>query len=208
MSRRELKSLQVENTELTTGNRSGKTRQVMNGGTELADKVRSLETELAEAREAITSKDGELEDLRSQINEARAESDQAQHEAAEKVRVLEQQLESERVQAELALLRALENLRAEQQLAIQREKDAMDAERKRMSAWIQDVKDSCDKNKKHLEERIGALLKEKEARVPYVGGVTDRSTHASIERSEDSSTEHTTSDSPPESGGGDGGRSE
>ena len=205
MSRRELKSLQVENTELTTGNRSGKTRQVMNGGTELADKVRSLETELAEAREAITSKDGELEDLRSQINEARAESDQAQHEAAEKVRVLEQQLESERVQAELALLRALENLRAEHQLAIQREKDAMDAERKRMSAWIQDVKDSCDKDKKHLEERIGALLKEKEARVPDVGGVTDRSTHASTERSEDSSTEHTTSDSPPESGGGDGG---
>ena len=118
MSRRELKSLQVENTELTTGNRSGKTRQVMNGGTELADKVRSLGTELAEAREVITSKGGELEDLRSQINEARAESDQAQHEAAKKVRVLEQQLESEHVQAELALLRALENLRAEHQLAI------------------------------------------------------------------------------------------
>ena len=32
-----------------------------------------------------------------------------------------------------------------------------------MLAWIQDVKDSCDKEKKHMEERIGALLKEKEA---------------------------------------------
>ena len=33
------------------------------GETELADKVKSLETELAEARDAIASKDGELEDL-------------------------------------------------------------------------------------------------------------------------------------------------
>ena len=90
----------------------------MDGGAELADKVRSLETGLAEAREAIASKDGELEDLRSQINEAKAESERAQHEAAEKVRMLEQQLESERVQAELAHLRALEGLRAEHQLAI------------------------------------------------------------------------------------------
>ena len=35
MSRRELKALQVETTELTIGNRSGKTRKVMDGGAEL-----------------------------------------------------------------------------------------------------------------------------------------------------------------------------
>ena len=61
MSRRELKALQVENTELTTGNRS---RRVMNG-----DKFR---TELAKARD---SKDDELKDLHSKLNEAKAESD-------------------------------------------------------------------------------------------------------------------------------------
>ena len=133
MSRRELKALQVENTELTTGNRSGRARRGMNGGTELADKVRSLETKLAEAHDAIASKDGELEDLRSEFNEAKAESDRAQRDAAEKVRVLEQQLESEHVQAELALLRALENLHAEHQVAIQREKDAMDNKR---GCWL------------------------------------------------------------------------
>ena len=154
MSCRELKSLRIESTELTTGNRSGKTRRVMNGGTELADRVRSLETELASAREAIASKDGKLEDLRSRVDEAKAERDRAQHDAAETARILEQQLESERVQAELKLLRALKNLRAEHQLVIQREKDAMDEERKRMSAWVQDVKDSCDREKKCLEERI------------------------------------------------------
>ena len=77
-------------------------------------------------------------------------------------------MERERVQAELALLRALENLCVEHQVVIQREKDAMEDERKRMSAWIHDIRDSCDK------ERVGALLKEKEARVPVVGGATDR----------------------------------
>ena len=146
-------------------------------------------------------KDGELEDLRSQLNEAKAETNQAHDEAAEKVRVLEQQLESERVQAELAHLRALESLRAEHQLAIQREKDAMDEERRRMSAWVKDVKDSCDKEKKHLEERVEALLKEKETRVPDGGGATDRSTHASTERSEDSTAGHTTP-APTDPGGG------
>jgi chromosome segregation ATPase len=105
----------------------------------------SLETEIAEARGQIVSRDGELEDLRSQLNEANAESERAHTGAAAKVRELEQQLESERVQAELLHLCALERLRAEHQLAIQREKDAMDEERKRMSAWVQDVKDSCDK---------------------------------------------------------------
>ena len=62
MSRRELKALQVETTELTIGNRSGKTRKVMDGGAELAEKVRSLEAELAKARGEIASKDGKLED--------------------------------------------------------------------------------------------------------------------------------------------------
>ena len=141
MTRRELKALQVEATELTTGNRSGKTRKVMDGGAELAEKVRSLEAELAEARGEIASKDGELEDLRSQLDEVKAESERAHHEAAGKIRELEQQLESERVQAELVHLRALKRLRAEHQLVIQREKDAMDEERKRISAWMQDVKE-------------------------------------------------------------------
>ena len=101
----------------------------MDGGAELADEVRSLETELAEARGAISSNDGELEDLRSQITKAKAESERAQREAAEKVWMLEQQLESECVQAELAHLRALKGLHTEHQLVIQREQDAMDKER-------------------------------------------------------------------------------
>ena len=71
--------------------------------------------------------------------------------------------------------------------------------------WIQDVRDSCDKEKKHLEERVGALLKEKEIHVPEVGGATDQSMYAPTEKSEDSTTEHTsTSDPPTDSGGEDG----
>ena len=46
----------------------------MDSVTELAEKVRSVKTELAEAREAITSRDGELEDLCSQVNEVKAEA--------------------------------------------------------------------------------------------------------------------------------------
>ena len=90
----------------------------MDSGTELAERVQGLEAKLAEAREAITLKDGELEDLRSQVDEARAEVGRAQREAAGKVRVMEQQLDNERVQAELAMLRALGALCAEYQLAI------------------------------------------------------------------------------------------
>ena len=50
----------------------------MNG--DMADKVRSLETELAKAHDAITSKDDELKDLHSKL-EAKAESDLVQHES-------------------------------------------------------------------------------------------------------------------------------
>ena len=137
---------------------------------------------------------------RTQLDKVKAESERAHHEAAGKIRELEQQLESERVQAKLVhlrALRALERLRAEHQLAIQRGKDAMDKEQKRMSAWVQDVKDSCNKEKGHLEARIDALLKEKETHVPEVGGATDQSTHASTERSEDSSTTPASDPTPP-----------
>ena len=106
----------------------------MDGGTELAERVRGLEAKLVEARKAITLKDGELEDLRSQVDEARAEVGRTQREAAGKVRAMEQQLDNERVQAELAMLRALEALRTEHQLAIKREKDLMDDERRRMTS--------------------------------------------------------------------------
>ena len=73
MSRRELKSLQIETTEWI---RSGRTQQAMDDtvGDSLADELRRLEAELAEAREAIASKDGELGDLRSQVDEAKAET--------------------------------------------------------------------------------------------------------------------------------------
>ena len=67
----------------------------------------------------------EMASWRTCINEAMAESERAQHVAAEKVGMLEQQLESEHVQVELAHLHALKGLCA---LVIQREKDAMDEE--------------------------------------------------------------------------------
>ena len=81
-------------------------------GDSLAEQLRRLETELAEAREAIASKDGELVDLRSQVDEAKAETDRLHCDTTDRVRVLEQQLESESVQAELFHLHALEKLRA------------------------------------------------------------------------------------------------
>ena len=50
-----------------------------------------------------------------------------------------------------------------------------------MLAWVQDVKDSCSKEKGHLKARVDALLKEKETRVHEVGGATSRSMHASTD---------------------------
>ena len=61
----------------------------------------------------------------------------------------------------------------------------MNNEHKRMSVWIQDVKDSCDKDKMYMEECMAELLKVKEPRVPELGGALDRTTHVSTERSEE-----------------------
>ena len=102
------------------------------------------------------------------------------------------QLECENVRVELAILHAVETLPTKHQLAIQREKDGMDDDRRRMSAWIHDVKDSCDKNKKYMEEHLA----EKEGHVPEMGGALDQTTHASTERPEDSSTEQDTTIDP------------
>ena len=44
----------------------------MGGGNELAEKVQSIETQLAMAHKAL--KEGELEDLHSQANKAKAEA--------------------------------------------------------------------------------------------------------------------------------------
>ena len=85
MSCRKLKSLKVESIELTAGNCSGKTRRVVDGVTELAEKVQRLKNELAEAHKAITSRD-----LHSQVDEAKAEAGRAQPEAAGKVQAIEQ----------------------------------------------------------------------------------------------------------------------
>ena len=81
----------------------------------------------------------------------------------------------------------------------------MDEERKLMSAWIQDVKNSCDREKKHMEERICALLREQEAHVLDGGGAPERSAHVPTERPEDGSSEYALSDPPADPGGGGGG---
>ena len=47
------------------------------------------------------------------------------------------------------------------------------------------------------QECMAELLKEKEARIPKVGGTLDRTTHASTERSEDGSTEQDATIDPP-----------
>ena len=134
-------------------------------------------------------------------------TERVQRDTTERLRLLEQQLESERVQAELFHLRALEKLRAEHQSAIQREKDAVDEERKQMSAWIKDVKDGCNKEKKLLEERVLTLMADKEARVPSGGETAAATPHAPTERAEDTPTtperEPTTR---PEGGDGGGAR--
>ena len=180
MSRRALKSLRSESTARTTGTRSGKVRDV---ATEMSEQsVDDLEKELVEARRSIEAKDEEVRDLRSQLEEAESKAEGAQQEAQEKelaCRTLEQQLETERLQAEVKLLRALESLRDEHQKAIQREKDAMDEERKRMAEWIRDVKDGWEQDKRRWE----TTLAEKEAHgEKAVGGVSERTTHASTER--------------------------
>ena len=132
----------------------------MDERTDLAERVQRLEEEVAAARATIASKDEELRDVRSQCELA---VEKAQREAAGKVSAVELQLESERTQAELTRLRALEALRVEHHAAVQREKDAMDSERTRLSAWVQDVCDGCERDKKRLEERIALLEREREA---------------------------------------------
>lgn len=96
-------------TEITTGNCSGRARQIMNGEIELADNVRSLETELAEAASLWCDR---LERRRAGGSELKWLSTLwcCQKDTGH--------VESEPVQVELALLHALENPRGEHQVAI------------------------------------------------------------------------------------------
>ena len=211
MSRRELKALLSDKREKSrTGTRSGRTTVVMN---EETDEVARLKADLATARRAVEEKDRELSELRTAIDHTNAEAAGAKAEAEKHsltVRTLERDLENERLRADLAMLRALENLRSEHRDELEREKEQMKEERKRMEQWMNDVKESFQRDKEHMQKRIADLEegpRDERPRVPVVGGVSASSTHAhsdSTRDAESDSSEGTARTSEDTVGPGDG----
>ena len=70
---------------------------------------------------------------------------------------LTQKLENERVQSELAMLRAVNELHREYQQSLKMEKDRSDREHKQKDRWISDLKESFQKEREMLLQKISAL---------------------------------------------------
>ena len=72
---------------------------------------------------------------------------------------LRQELENSHLRAEVEKMRALENLREEHKKELVREKEQVDFERKRAEEWVSDLKESFNREKTQLEERVLSLEK-------------------------------------------------
>ena len=195
MSQRELRSLATTVTPLTKSRlRSGKFS--MEG--QLKEKLAQLEAELAGAKTALQAKDHEIEQLREKAEEATSNALAIQTELKEQsqeVSALKQELENSRLRAEVDKMHALENLREEHRKDLVREKEQVDFERKRAEEWVHDLRDSFNREKTQLEERVSTLEKALERpRGTTDGGVAPESDeHAPPTTAESATT-----------GGGDG----
>ena len=159
MSQRELRSLATTDTPLVKSRlRSGKSKME----DQLKEKLAQLEAELAGAKTALEAKDHELEQLREKAAEATSNALDIQAELKEQsqeVSALKQELENSHLRAEVDKMHALESLREEHRKELVREKEQVDFERKRAEEWVRDLKDSFNREKKQLEERVSSLEK-------------------------------------------------
>lgn len=102
------------------------------------DRLAQLEAELSRVRHSLEQRDTELDALRNKVQEATAESREAQIEAEQWSQALEKRFTKV---AENSLLRAkLMKLKAYKE-AREKHKQMMERERSLMDDWMQDVKE-------------------------------------------------------------------
>ena len=91
-----------------------------------------------------------------------AELARVSSEAEDQIGELQKELDTERMRTELIKLRAVEDLRYEQQSVLERERKYVNEERRRMEAWVVDLRESFAMERSHLTARITELEKEKQ----------------------------------------------
>ena len=79
------------------------------------------------------------------------------------------------------MLRAVDSLRLEHKQELEREKEQMREERKRMEAWMHDVKEGFKRKTERLHERIAGMEGDGTPRADVVGVVAGRTTHVRTE---------------------------
>jgi len=123
------------------------------------DQLEQLKAELAAALADRDKKARQVAELTAEVETTQAELARVTSVSGEQIDGLAKELDNERVKSELAKLRALEELRQEHQSALEREREYGNEERKRMEAWVGDLKESFKTERHHLLARITELEK-------------------------------------------------
>ena len=142
------------------------------------DELQRLKAELAAALEDRDQKEKQLAELVEEVGATQAELARVSSEAEDQIGELQKELDTERMRTELIKLRAVEDLRYEQQSVLERERKYVNEERRRMEAWVVDLRESFAMERSHLTARITELEKEKQRRSrPEDGPLTPSRRH-------------------------------
>ena len=178
MSRRELKSLLTGLKDVPTRKsrlRGSNRDRTMSEGTQVVSgaEVAELRAKLATRRQKVEDKDVELDRLRSEVSQIKADTEV-------EVLQLQKQLEEARTLAELDRFRAMEGLREEHQRALRREQAQVDLERERAREQLRALSESFAVEKADLEKKVEELSQRVKALTASRGPVGVASSVASV----------------------------
>ena len=169
MSLREVKALSETSTEFKfSKTRSGKAIGLaMSEESSLERQVEQLQADLAIANKELVKREKQLKDIDASMQQTVSTALEAENKANEyykEIKYLQQQLEDERIQAELSMLRAVNELHLKHQHSLQMEKERFDRDYDKMENDFQ-------KERESLLRKIASL--EEEKRLSTTGTVDD-----------------------------------
>ena len=167
MSLHEVKALSETSTEFKfSKTRSGKAIGLaMSEESSLERQVKQLQADLAIANKELVKREKQLKDIDASMQQTVSTALEAENnEYYKEIKYLQQQLEDERIQAELSMLRAVNELHLKHQHSLQMEKERFDRDYDKMENDFQ-------KERESLLRKIASL--EEEKRLSTTGTVDD-----------------------------------
>ena len=162
MSLREVKALTENSFELKVSKtRSGRAIGIaMSEEGSLERQIEQLQADLVIAKEELKKKEEQLEEMKVNMEQtalSALEAGNKANEYFEEMKYLQQQLEDERIHAELSMLRTVNELHLEHQRSLQAEKERLDRERFKMEKWIADMEESFHQERESLLKKVASL---------------------------------------------------